>query len=194
MNHLIIYANPSPESFSNAIMTVAREVSMRKGHKTEIRDLYSMGFDPVLKGVDLRLMCEHRIPEEIKREKEYIDWANLLTFIYPIWWTGMPAIMKGYMDKVFFYDIISKQEKKHGFSEELKDKKAIIFNTMATSNEAYNEDGTIDAMKRTSDTGIFDLCRIEVVQHSFFGNIFKSGEEKRKKYLEEVKKVISQVL
>ncbi|MBC2581903.1 NAD(P)H-dependent oxidoreductase [Clostridium sp. DJ247] len=193
MNHLIIYAHPSPESFSNAIMTVVREVSMRKGHKTEIRDLYSMGFDPVLKGVDLKLMCEHKIPEEIKREKEYIDWANILTFIYPIWWTGMPAIIKGYIDKVFFYDIISKQEK-DASNRVMKDKKVFIFNPMGTQNEAYNQDGMINSMKSTTDIGIFNLCGIEVIQHSFFGYILKSNEDKKKQYLEEVKKVISQIL
>lgn len=110
MNHLIIYAHPSSASFSNAILEKVKECSMKKGCKTEVRDLYSIGFDPILRAADFEGLCGGNTPEDIKREQNYIEWADLITFIYPIWWTGMPAILKGYIDRVFSYELAAQQE------------------------------------------------------------------------------------
>lgn len=110
MNHLIIYAHPSSASFSNAILEKIKECSRKKECKTEVRDLYSIGFDPILRAADFEGLCEGNIPEDIKREQDYIGWADLITFIYPIWWTGMPAILKGYIDRVFSYELAAQQE------------------------------------------------------------------------------------
>ncbi|MBV7273126.1 NAD(P)H-dependent oxidoreductase [Clostridiaceae bacterium UIB06] len=111
MNHLIIYAHPSTNSFSNAILDELKECSMKKNCRTEVRDLYSIGFDPVLRAADFEGICGGKTPEDIKREHGYIKWADLITFIYPIWWTGMPAILKGYIDRVFSCELVQDKEK-----------------------------------------------------------------------------------
>lgn len=188
MNHLIVYVHPSSFSFCNAIMNTIKESSMRKQYKTEVRDLYSIGFDPILKSYDFEGARTGETPEDIKREQDYIKWANLITFIYPIWWTGMPAILKGYIDRVFSYNIIFDQDKGER-KRLLQGKKILIFNSMGTSNEAYDKNGMINAMKDTLDIGIFKFCGIEVVQHKFFEAVPTVGPEKRKEYLDEVKQI-----
>lgn len=110
MNHLIIFAHPSSASFSSAILEKVKECSIKKECKTEVRDLYSIGFDPNLRAADFEGLCGGNTPEDIKREQNYIEWADLITFIYPIWWTGMPAILKGYIDRVFSYELAAQQE------------------------------------------------------------------------------------
>lgn len=193
MNHLIIYVHPSQNSFSNAIMNEVKEFSIEKNHKTEVRDLYSIDFNPVLKSCDFMGSEEDKISKDIKREQKYLNWANLITFIYPVWWTGMPAILKGYIDRVFFYDLFFNY-KKYQSEKLLQGKKVIIFNSMGTSNEIYEKEGMLKAMKSTSDIGIFDFCGIEVIQHKFFGAVKAASGEKRKEYLEEVRKILSKVL
>lgn len=185
MNHLIVYAHPSSDSFSNKIMSIAKEFSTEKEYKTEIRDLYSIGFDPVLKASDLKGIHKGQVPEEIKREQNYIEWADVITFIYPVWWTGMPAILKGYIDRVFSHGIA----KKGGGL--LKGKIVFLFSPMGTSNEDYGKSGMLDSMKQTCDDGIFKFCGMKVVKHVFFGSASNVEKEMENEYLKAVPLVLS---
>jgi NAD(P)H dehydrogenase (quinone) len=193
MNNLIIYAHPSPNSFSNAIMNTIIELSIKNGHKIEVRDLYYINFNPVLKDCDFMGAKENRIPQEIKREQEYLRWANVITFIYPIWWLGMPAIVKGYIDRVFFHDLIFNYKSQQS-EQMLMKKKVIILNPMGTSNESYEKDEMLKAMKNTCDMGIFQFCGMEVIDHKFFGDIKTGDKEKRKAYLEEVEETFLKIM
>lgn len=139
MKHLIVYAHPSTNSFSNAILDQIKECSMKKEYSTEVRDLYSIGFDPILRAADFEGLCGGKTPEDIKREHSYIKWADLITFIYPVWWTGMPAILKGYIDRVFSYELVLEQEK----SSDNKDK--------GSSNEKETSSKNLDDSKKSSN-------------------------------------------
>lgn len=193
MNHLIIYAHPNTNSFTKAITDSVKDFSMKQEYKTEVRDLYSIGFDPVLNSSDLLGIQSSKVPEDIKREQSYIEWANIITFVYPIWWTGMPAILKGYIDRVFSYSMVYKHEN-NGSEGLLKDKKVFIFSPMGTSNENYNKNGITDAIKQVSDTGIFNFCGMKVEQHAFFGEVPTVEEEIRKQYLQVVSEIFSRSL
>ncbi|WML34607.1 NAD(P)H-dependent oxidoreductase [Clostridium sp. OS1-26] len=160
MNHLIIYAHPSSASFSNAILEKVKECSMKKGCKTEVRDLYSIGFDPILRAVDFEGLCGGNTPEDIKREQNYIEWADLITFIYPIWWTGMPAILKGYIDRVFSYELAAQQESndqkqqsrdsKQNSSKQNSSEKSDS-NNEESGNSNQKKDGSTNEQKGSSD-------------------------------------------
>lgn len=193
MNHLIVYAHPSSDSFSSKILAVAKEFSVEKEYKTEVRDLYSIGFDPLLKNSDLKRMQDGETPDEIKREQNYIQWADLITFIYPIWWTGMPAILKGYVDRVFSYGIANK--KSSGGAQGLfKGKMVFLFTPMGTSNEDYTKIGMLDAMKQTSDEGIFQFSGMKVIKHVFFGSASNLEQDMMKEYLKAIPIVMSKGL
>lgn len=101
MKHLIIYAHPNQENAQ--YKQCIEKMLEQRGLEVIVRDLYSIGFDPVLSLDDMTGQRKGIVNDLIKKEQEYISWADLVTFIYPIWWTGMPAIMKGYIDRVFSY-------------------------------------------------------------------------------------------
>lgn len=63
--------------------------------------LYELNFNPVLGASDFISFSKGNTPEDIKEEQEHISWADSITFIYPVWWAGLPAILKGYVDRVF---------------------------------------------------------------------------------------------
>lgn len=72
-----------------------------KGHEVRVRDTYELNFNPVLGASDFISFSQGNTPEDIKEEQEHISWADSITFIYPVWWAGLPAILKGYVDRVF---------------------------------------------------------------------------------------------
>ena len=93
MKILIVYANPNPESLSGRVKNLVSGTLKKKGYEVEIRDLYQMKFNPVLTAADQTANAAGNIPSDIKKEQEFIKWADMIYFIYPIWWTGLPAII-----------------------------------------------------------------------------------------------------
>ncbi|MCX9011867.1 MAG: NAD(P)H-dependent oxidoreductase [Candidatus Methanoperedens sp.] len=189
MNHLIIYSHPNPKSFCHAILETAVKELKSKGHEVAVRDLYELGFDPVLKGSDFVGFQSGNMPPDIKAEQEYIARADVITFIYPIWWTGLPSMIKGYIDRVFSLDF-AYAAGEWGPVGLLTEKKAVIFNTAGATKEIYDESGLFDAMKKTSDMGIFNFCGIEVLEHKFFTSVPSTDDATRKGYLSKVKEVM----
>ncbi|MCB1823075.1 MAG: NAD(P)H-dependent oxidoreductase, partial [Candidatus Competibacteraceae bacterium] len=101
MNILLVYAHPNPRSFNRALLETIDAELRERGHATCIRDLYQMRFRSVLDGEDLIRNWRGDLPDDIRQEQEAIRWAQGLVFIYPIWWFGPPAILKGWIDRVF---------------------------------------------------------------------------------------------
>lgn len=193
MNQLIVFAHPNPKSFGKGIVDAIQKASDSVGIATRVRDLYELGFDPILKASDFESFLSGQIPEDIKVEQEHISWADVVTFVFPVWWAGFPAVLKGYVDRVFSY----------GFAYEyvdgvpnglLKGKKALLFSTTGTPNEYYAASGMHNSMKQTSDEGIFGFSGLEVIDHVFFGAIPHTDDETRKNYLIEVERIIKKNL
>jgi NAD(P)H dehydrogenase (quinone) len=170
MKHLIVYAHPNPESFNNAILETTVHALKKNGHEVVLRNLYALDFQPVLKPEDTAAMRVGQTPKDIQTEQEFITAADAITFIYPIWWTGLPAILKGYVDRVFSYGF-AYGTGEEGIIKMLTGKKGLIINTHGTPNEIYDKMGMTSGLKITSDTGIFDFVGIEPVGHLLFGSI-----------------------
>src|SRR5690606_28064634 len=100
---LIVIAHPNPNSFNQAIKARLVAELEAQNHQVRIRDLYTLGFDPVLSLEELLRYDsqEGELPADVKAEQEEILWAENLIYIYPTWWWSMPAVMKGYFDRVF---------------------------------------------------------------------------------------------
>ena len=118
MNVLIVYAHPEPKSFNGAMRDLAVEALAAAGHAVAMSDLYAMGFNPVAGRDDITgemtdpdffsLATEQtaayqagRTAPDIAAEMEKLKRADLVIFQFPVWWFGMPAILKGWVDRVF---------------------------------------------------------------------------------------------
>ncbi|MGB5820933.1 MAG: NAD(P)H-dependent oxidoreductase [Saonia sp.] len=177
----IIYAHPNNGSFNHAILEVVRKALSQQGIEATVSDLYAMNFDPVLK-------IEDRIKTkgDVKKEQDKISLADCIITIYPVWWTQMPAILKGYIDRVFAYNFAFQLDE-NGFPIKLlKGKKGIIFSTFGHPYDYYEKEGYVTAFEKTVDSGIFDYVGIEVIRHFFFGAPVRKSEEERKNDLEEL--------
>lgn len=97
MKILIIYAHPTGEGHHGYFLEKFIETIKQKESSYEVIDLYKMNFNPVLTKEDLDGNPDNQILEF----KEKVSQSNHLMFIFPTWWQGMPAIMKGFFDRVF---------------------------------------------------------------------------------------------
>ena len=119
MHALIVYAHPEPTSFNGALKDLAAATLQRRGYHVEVSDLYAEGFDPRegpwhypdrADTTRFSALTEQRhasdtatLPDEIRRELHRLERADLLLLQFPLWWHGPPAMLKGWLDRVFVY-------------------------------------------------------------------------------------------
>ncbi len=106
MRILIVYAHPVDTSFGAALFREVQSTLEGRGHEVRALDLYRMGFDPVL-SCDERQAYETAGPHRANLEDHIasIKWAEGLIFVYPTWWYGLPAILKGWLDRVWLPEV-----------------------------------------------------------------------------------------
>lgn len=98
--HLVICANPSPASFDTAIVDAYSAEVRDRGHKAVVRDLYALGFDPVLKEDERPGQSQWAPRADVAEELDHVRDADVIVLVYPIWYGMPPAILKGYIDRV----------------------------------------------------------------------------------------------
>ena len=102
MKALVVYCHPKPTSFNHAIKELVVEKLAKKGAETRLIDLYGEGFDPALSAEDWDIYLD---PDNnrtaIEAHCDALAWCGTLIFVYPTWWYGLPAMLKGWLDRVF---------------------------------------------------------------------------------------------
>lgn len=199
MKVLIVYAHPRKESFCHGILETAVASFKEGGHQVTVRDLNEMGFDPVLKAGETIHVQEGKFVRDLPKvmpdvaaEQELILEADLLVYIFPIWWNAMPAIMKGYVDRVlshgFFYNMDGDPDPR------LNGKKAYLISTTGQPQEASDSNGLNDAIRRLSSEWMFtDNNGIELVGHDIYGAIPYAEQDKLTTILKEIQTNLSQL-
>ena len=152
----IVLAHPEPKSFNAHLASVARTALEARGWSVSTTDLYGVGFDPCERAEHYRprlnaerfdVQAEQRhasdsgaIPDAVTREIENLDRADLLILQYPMWWHLPPAILKGWIDRVFIYGEVYTSKKRFE-NGRLVGKRAMLSVTVGTSPETYAHDG-----------------------------------------------------
>lgn len=99
MKTVIVYADPDENSFNAAIVKYVAMALKDSGKSYTVIDLYADQFDPVLKAGDEKKRTDMKRDAETKRYRKLMKEADHLIFIYPLWWGGVPAIMKGFFEQ-----------------------------------------------------------------------------------------------
>jgi len=189
MKTLIILSHPDPNSFNHAIVKRVIHKLETKQHEIRVRDLYEMNFQPILKEDCFTTGYSTQIPSSVREEQEHIKWANQLLFVFPTWWGGMPAILKGYIDRVFSngFAFKFKDDSSEGL---LNDKKAIIFQTTSHPEESLKPYQIISSIETIIDVGILKFCGIETIAHKFFYSVPYVDHDSRNRMLKEVEDIV----
>lgn len=206
MNVLIVHAHPEPQSFNTAMKSLAAETLRAAGHAVEVSDLYAMGWNPVASDADfssrknpdyMTYALEQRhgyesgsIAPDIAAEIEKLKRADLVIFNFPLFWFSVPAMMKGWFDRVLvsglcyggmrFYD-----------QGGLKGKKALVALTLGGREHMFGPDAIhgelVDGMLRPILRGTLAYTGMTVLPPFIGYHIPYLKPEARGQILEEYK-------
>ena len=171
MQHLVVVAHPVENSFTMALARAYGAELTALGHSVKTRDLYRMGFNPVLAAHELAPLSADRPPNpDVAAVQDDIRATDALTVIYPLWWLSMPAIMKGYIDRVFArgFAYESRAGKVHGL---LPAKTSVLITISGAPLPALVGSGGWNAVQALQDTHIFRSVGLKLVEHLHFDEV-----------------------
>lgn len=195
MNTLIVYAHPEPQSFTAALKNCAVTTLTGLGHDVVVSDLYAMNFNPVAGPGDMRITADRQyfqlqveqnvalrdgtFSEDIRSEQEKVLWAELLILQFPMWWYSLPAIAKGWIDRVLSYGFA------YGAGASLRGRKALLSLTTGGPEHSYQPEtrGTIDLLLKHLTDGTFRLCGMETLAPFVAYGAARVSDEQRQEYL-----------
>jgi NAD(P)H dehydrogenase (quinone) len=183
---LVILAHPDEKSFNAAIAARCAEALARNGYGAVVHDLYREGFDPILPASEIPL--DAPVDPVIERHCHELVEASGLVIVHPNWWGMPPAILTGWVDRVFRPGVAYRF--REGDAGEgipiglLADKSALVFNT---SNTAPEREMAVfgDPLEAFWRTSIFDFCGITQHYRRTFSVVVTSTEARREIWLAE---------
>ncbi|MGI9646170.1 MAG: NAD(P)H-dependent oxidoreductase [Ilumatobacteraceae bacterium] len=98
---LVVYCHPSAGSFVEAVRNSALAGLDRAGAEVRVEDLYADGFDPAFSEEEWRRHLEPGADPAVTPYAHDLAWADTLVLVYPTWWSGQPAMLKGWIDRVW---------------------------------------------------------------------------------------------
>lgn len=132
MKTLVIYTHPNHQSLSYAFLQKVLQGSSENPNITEVQvlDLYAEGFDPILVFNENKRRRDMHIDPSLEKYRDQLMWADKIVLVYPIWWGRPPAMLMGYIDKMFASNFAYKE--KGGLLPEglLKGKSVVCISTM----------------------------------------------------------------
>jgi NAD(P)H dehydrogenase (quinone) len=194
MNVLVIYTHPNQESLNYSFLQSSLRGLKNNPEVDEIQvlDLYQEGFDPALvfhKKKPRRAL--HNDPE-MAPYRDQLNWADLLVFIYPIWWGRPPAMLLGYLDRLLTTGFAYRFPDQGLFPEGLlKGKKAVCISTMKGPG-IYPRLILGNAHKILMGKAVLNFVGIKNVKFFQFGGVEKN-DGKNQKYLFKIEKYLKKV-
>ncbi|AMW83426.1 NAD(P)H oxidoreductase YRKL [Pseudomonas yamanorum] len=164
MHALIVVAHHDSHSLTHSLAKQAAAGITAAGHTSEIADLAAEGFDPRYNAADHKV---HRTratpPADVLAEQARLDRADALVLVFPIFWWSMPALLKGWIDRVFVngwaidYSLETKVVKKLGHLQ------VHLLGVGGADEGVFERHGYANAMRTQIDHGIFDYCGAKVL-------------------------------
>jgi NAD(P)H dehydrogenase (quinone) len=198
MNVFIVYAHAEPKSFNGALLQAAQDTLLAAGHAVVVSDLYAMPFNPVsdrrnfttVKDVayykqqieELNATEAGGFAPDIEAELRKMEACDLMIWQFPLWWFGLPGILKGWVDRVF---VMGRTYGGERFYENgvFKGKRAMLSITTGGPESAYLKgawNGDIDAILRPVQRGILRFTGWDVLApHIVYAAVRITPEERR---------------
>lgn len=203
MKVLIVHAHPEPQSFTAAMLARANETLREQGHEVWVSDLYAMNWNPVASADDfgirkneqyLAYALEQRenvvtgtIAPEIAAELDKLLACDLLILSFPLFWCSMPAIMKGWIDRVFVSGKVYGGQRFYDRGG-LRGKRALVACTCGGRDYMFEPDGVhgeMDLMLRHLLRGTLGYAGFEVLPPFVAWHVPYITQEDRTRLLEE---------
>ncbi len=201
MNVLIVHAHPEPQSFTAALRDQALETLQAQGHAVQVSDLYAMQWNPVASAEDfsardnpdyLVYALEQRLgvktqslAPDIQEELDKLLWADLLILNFPIYWFSVPAILKGWIDRVLVSGVCYGGKRFYDQGG-LAGKKALVSVTLGGREHMFGEDaihGPLEDMLRPLLRGTLAYVGLDVLPPFVAWHVPYISAEAREQFL-----------
>ena len=180
---VVINGHPYQESFNTALAQSYIQSAESSGSEVRYIAIGELDFEPNLRfGYQKRMELE----PDLLKALEDIHWSDHQVWIHPMWWLGMPAVMKGFFDRAFLPGIVFKSNKK-GLSEGLLNGKSgrIITTAGDLSLQAYEEDYQSSGLVQLKK-GILEYCGVSSIQTDFIGPLYELDVHEREQWLQKI--------
>lgn len=187
MKHIaIINGHPNPASFCYALAEAYKKGALESGAIVKEINISGLDFDPNLRyGYQKRMELEPDLLEAWNT----IKWADHLVWVHPVWWGGMPALMKGFIDRLFLPGFAYQYRSNSVWWDKLlKGKTAHIITTLDQPGWYYRlffGRPSVNQLRKS----ILEFCGISPVKLSYVGIIKTASDTKRKQWLERAYKM-----
>lgn len=201
MKVFVVFAHPEPKSFNGAMFHAAMETLMGEGHEVEASDLYQMDFDAVSGRHNFTTVKDPNyfkqqmeemyatesdgFADNIETEIEKLERCDLMIWQFPLWWFGLPAILKGWVDRVLAMGRTYGGDKLYG-NGVFKGKRALLSFTTGGPAAAYVKggfQGDIYAMLRPIHRGMLQFVGFEVLAPQITYGPVRMDDSQRKQLL-----------
>lgn len=183
MHVLTVLDQPNPESFSHAAAAAFIRGAEAAGHSTELADLHAEGFNPVWQMADFDARDHASSPADVRTEQARIERSDAICLVFPLWWWGMPSMMKGWMDRVFCWGWAYNQldDPRPGGSM-LKERPCILLVPAGASPASMTDHGVDAALEAIWPKGTFGYFGMAAQTHILHG--VEGRAERRARHLE----------
>lgn len=208
MKVFIVHAHPEPNSFNGALLDVAVKTFQEKGHEVRVSDLYQMNYNPVSDRKNFTTVKDaeyykQQIEElhatecggfakDVESEIQNLEWCDLLIFQFPLWWFGLPAILKGWVDRTLAMGRTYTGKMLYDTGH-FKGKKAFCSLTTGGPAETYDSagiHGSLESILRPVNHGIFEFVGFEALESYVVFGPARLTEEQRKGELDRYREKI----
>lgn len=159
IRHLVVLAHPRRGSFNHQIAQAYCDAVEACGQRAFLRDLYLNRFDPVLEYLG-------EAPElEVVYDLTEIRYCDVVVFVYPIWFGGPPAMIKGYVDRVLGAGFKPSHDHAQAHNPFLKGRHMISFSTSASTEAWLGEQGQLTALRESFDRYLGTIFQLAATEH-----------------------------
>lgn len=169
--HAVILCHPDLDSFNHAIANAYRDAVRAAGQAVVLRDLYAMGFDPVLKSAEQPTSEGFAQSADVLAELDVIQGSDVFVLIYPIWFGTPPAMMKGYIERVLASGVKPLEVRNQAPTTLLGGKRLLSLTTSAMNNIWLNEQGQEIGLRSVLDNYMVHAFGMHSQEHKRFDHV-----------------------
>ena len=170
VRHIVVLGHPDPKSFNHEVAERYCKTVREIGHEAVLRDLYELDFDPRLRA-NRRPDRATGMSADVAHEVGLLRDADVLVFVYPIWFGMPPAIIKGYVDRVLGVALTPSDIRDHHLDSVLTGTAFATFSSSATTRIWLDEQGQMESIRQAFDRYLMGVFGMRDAGHIHFGAI-----------------------
>lgn len=177
MHVLTVVDHPKSGSFTHAVAERFSAGAQASGSSVEVADLHAEGFDPIFRVADHEQYETEVTPADVVKEQARIERCDVLCLAFPLFWYGMPAMTKGWIDRVWTYGWAYDQVGA-AFPALLRDRVGVLLVPAGANPDGWKQDGLDAAMRQIWGPGTLACFGVRDLRIHFFGG--SEGSEQRR--------------